>query len=176
MSPGGGTTAAFLQRFGQVGLATGEAWSETEEQAGADGDCEGEQKNGAVDVHLAQAGNGLRADTFHQVDGPVGKEDSERSAADRQHDTFRQALTEETRATGTNRDPNCHLPFACGGAGEEHGGEVGAGDEEDEPDRAEQDQKKRLHPADDLLLEGIKRRAKTVALRVVVLELRRAFP
>ena len=41
------------------------------------------------------------------------------------------------------------------------------------PSRIEE---KRLHPTDDLLLEGEKRRAKTVALRVVVLELRPHSP
>ena len=37
-------------------------------------------------------------------------------------------------------------------------------------------EKKRLHPADDLFLEREKRRAKAVGLRIVVLELRCAFP
>src|SRR5882724_7163476 len=33
VTPGRGTTAAFLERFSQVGLATGEAGSETKEQS-----------------------------------------------------------------------------------------------------------------------------------------------
>ena len=39
-------------------------------------------------------------------------------------------------AARADRDPDRHFAFAGGGAGEEHGGEVGAGDEEDEGDRA----------------------------------------
>ena len=62
-------------------------------------------------------------------------------------------MAQQTRATGTDRDADRHLPFAGRGAGEQHGGEIGAGDEEDERDRAEQDEKERLHPTDDLLLE-----------------------
>ena len=44
------------------------------------------------------------------------------------------------------------------------------------PTAPEQDEEKRLHSTDDLLLEGEKRRAKTVGLRVVVLELRPHSP
>ena len=97
-------------------------------------------------------------------------------AEDREHHTFRQALAKQTARLAPTATRIAISRSRARGAGEEHGGEVGAGDEKDEPDRAEQDQKKRLHPADDLLLERIKRRAKTVALRIVVLELRAAFP
>jgi hypothetical protein len=91
----------------------------------------------------------------------------QRGAADREHDAFRQALAKQARPARADRDSNRHLRSRAW-RGEEHGGEIGAGNEQDEPDRAKQDQKKRLHPADDLFLERINRRAKAVALRIVV--------
>ena len=167
---GGGAASAFLERFGQVRFAAGKAGNKPEEKTGADRDGEGDEEDGAVDVHLAEARDGLGADRFHEVDRPDREENADARADNREHNAFRQGLAQQSPATGTDRDANRHLAFAGGGAGEHHGREIGAGDEEDERDRAEQDEKKRFHSADDLFLERINRGAEAVGLRIVILE------
>ena len=75
-----------------------------------------------------------------------------------------------TKPARADRHADCGLAFTRGGASEHHGGEVCAGDEEDESDRAKQDEEERFHAADHLLFERINRRPEAVGLRVVILE------
>ena len=82
----------------------------------------------------------------------------------------------KTRAARADRDANRHLAFPRGGAGEEHGREVRAGDEENERDRAgENEQGSCLMPPITCSLQRKKRGAKALGLRVVVRESARAF-
>ena len=74
--------------------------------------------------------------TFHEVNRPDGENDSKSCAADRKNNALGQILTQETGATGADRDTDRHLAFARTGSRQKHGGEIGAGNEKDERDRA----------------------------------------
>ena len=62
-----------------------------------------------------------------------------------QHNALRQQLLNEPAARSAQRAANGDFAFARGGAGEHEVGNVGAGDEQDEADRAEEQQQARAH-------------------------------
>ena len=140
-SSGRGAAAAFLERFGQIGLAAGEAGTRPKSDAGADRDRESEQEERRRSMCTSlRRGIVCVPMPFHQIDRPDGEKRFPAAAPKIASTTLSVRLWRSSRdATRADRDPNRHLPFACRGAGEEHGGEIGAGDEEDERDRAEQE-------------------------------------
>jgi len=119
-------------------------------------------------MNLAQARDGLGADRFHEVDRPECEHGSGAGTENGKDDTFGQALPKQTPPARADGDANRHFPFPDRGTGEEHGGEIGAGNQQNEPDCAGKDKKKRLHTPDDRFLEGEKRGTEAIGLRIVV--------
>ena len=69
----------------------------------------------------------------------------------RQEQALGQKLADEPRAPGAERRANGHLAVARRRAREHQVGDVGAGDEQHEPDRAEQHEQRDAHVADDVV-------------------------
>src|SRR5271163_2795287 len=71
-------------------------------------------------------------------DSPSSQDYSEDAAAECEHEVFRQHLTNDAAAAGTEREAQSDFPGAGGAAHEEEVGNVHAGNEQDEDDGAEE--------------------------------------
>ena len=67
-----------------------------------------------------------------------GEQHTERAAGEREQDALGQELTQQPAAAGANRHPDGHLARPRGAARQLQVGDVGARDEEQERDRAEE--------------------------------------
>ena len=70
---------------------------------------------------------------------PVGEENSQDAAKQREQHAFRQKLADNAHASGAESEAHRHFLATRGGAGEHQAGDVGAGDEQDDSDREHQD-------------------------------------
>ena len=79
--------------------------------------------------------------------------DTQRAAAQREQNAFGQKLTDDAPRTGAQRGADRNFFLAGHGARQQQIGHVGAGDQQDAGDRAEQDQQGAARVADHLLLQ-----------------------
>jgi hypothetical protein len=77
-----------------------------------------------------------------QASPPPGEQQADRGAAQRQQDAFRQQLAHDASAVGAQRGANGELTPSSRGARQQQIGDVGAGDDQHEPDRAHQQQQR----------------------------------
>ena len=106
------------------------------------------------------------------VDGDVGEErqaerlarpqtpgeqmreaDADHGSGHREHNAFRQQLTNDATATGAEREPQRDLPAAAGGPRQQQVREVRADDEDDEPDGAPEHGQRAAKRAVDVRLQ-----------------------
>ena len=71
-------------------------------------------------------------DIESRAGGPERDERSAGAARDEEHDAFGEKLSHQATATGTDREPHRNLASTRRGAGQQHIGHVGAGNQEDE--------------------------------------------
>ena len=126
---------------------------QAEQNAGKGGDGEREQQHGGVDANVG----GARQDALVQgVDGigrQVREAEAERAAGDREHETLDQELAQQPGAGGPEREPHRNLALTERRARQQQVGQVGAGDQQDEADRAEQHQHAAPRVADHYLAQ-----------------------
>ena len=87
-----------------------------------------------------------------EVSVPYVEQKPERATGAREQQGFGQQLSKHAPAPRAKRRANRDLLALAQGASEQQVADIGAGDEEDQPDGAEQDQKHRAAIADDFLL------------------------
>ena len=73
-----------------------------------------------------------------KIKAPDREHDAHRAADDREEHAFGQASVAGVASAGAQRDANGELAFARAGAGQQHGGEIRARDQQDHRDRADQ--------------------------------------
>ena len=97
-------------------------------------------------------GTWLASSVEADVSVAVREQKPERAAGGREQQRFDQQLLKHASASRAKRRANRDLLASAQGAGEEQVADVGAGDEQDQPDGAEQHDQHRAAVADDLLL------------------------
>ena len=102
---------------------------DAEEEAGDDGDAEGEGENGAVDLDFLQTGDVAGVDGSYDVESPLGDEETGGAAHDGEEKALGEQLADDAQAAGAQGGTDGDFFFARGGAGEQEVGDVGAGDQ-----------------------------------------------
>ena len=82
------------------------------------------------------------------------------AAGERQQHAFGQQLADDAAAAGADRGADRDLALPAGGADQQQVGDVGAGDQQHEADRAEQHQQRRPHVPHELSLQRLRRRSR----------------
>ena len=103
-----------------------------------------------------------------QIQSPDGEKHAGKSADERQQNTFGEHLPQQTRRPGAERDPDGEFAFTRSGAREQHGGQIRAGDQENERDRTEKNDQRRPHSADHLIVKFVERAAEAGCRLVVI--------
>ena len=151
-----------------------EGRSEAEENSGKNGKRKREKKGLAVDADVAQARNAFRAEHVNPVDTENREDNSQRAAAKREQDTFREQLANDAASTGAQGCAHGDFFAASDGAREQEICDVGACDQENERDGAEQNYQGAAGVADYLLLQRHDSEGETaigrIFLRVILAE------
>ena len=133
---------------------------ETEDHAGQDRQTRGEGQRRGIECRLfdtRQPRGPQRPQHLHRA----GSDDDPAEAAERrQHDALGQQLADDVAATRADRGTHRDLTTADIGAREQEVDDVGAGDQQDDRDRAEQDEQRAADVAGNELLHR-NRRART---------------
>ena len=104
-----------------------------------DGHAHCEDDDGKIDGNLARARQRSRGEGGDTGLAPKGQEQADADAAEGEQQAFGQLLPEQTGGTSAEARTHGKLGATCRGPGEQQIGDVGAGDDQDETDRAEQD-------------------------------------
>ena len=140
---GVGVGALLLEGAHEVGLGGAQGRPHGEEHGGHEAEAEGGEEHGGArrrvdgerEVHRAEKGlQGIQ----QQVVAPKGDEQAERAAGEREQEALDDQLADDAAARGAEREADGDLARAGGAAGEEHVGEIEAGDEQDAARHAEQ--------------------------------------
>ena len=166
--PGRGAAAAFLEGFSQLGLGTGNRGDKAKKNPGNNGGRQGHQQHAQIEIGFGDSRDGLRTKARSKSNPQIGEQRAGQSADEGKQNAFGKHLPEQARRPGAKGDPNREFTFACSGPREQHGREIGAGNQEHERDRAEQNDQRRPHPADNLIVEFVERPAKASGRNVVI--------
>ena len=135
----GARAPACPERVGDICFRRLQRGDEAKHNAGHHRDSERKQQDGHVDrdtrlVRHVELGH----EAHDRADRAEGEQDTQDSADEGEQHAFREELTHQLAASSANRHPDRHLPRARGPASQLQIGDVGAGDEQKERDRAEQ--------------------------------------
>jgi hypothetical protein len=138
--------AGGLERVGDVGFRRVPCGREAEEHAGQQRHTQRKQQHGKIDRNarfIRHVELGHQSDD--RPDGDEGKQHAERAARQGEQHALGQQLTKQPPAAGPDRNPDGNLARPGAAAGQLQVCHVGARDEEQERDRAEQEPQTRLH-------------------------------
>ena len=134
-------TSALFQYFVEIGFRHVERRRQAEHDARAEADGGEEREDLRVHRELDPVGLAdILRGGVEQADANVREAESEQTAQDREQYALDEQLPHDTPPCGAERDPHGHLTRARGRAREQQVCDVGAGDQEDERDRAHQRQ------------------------------------
>ena len=150
LAPGPGA-ASFVERVLEPDGGGLERGRESEEDARDERDGEGGEEDARVQAHLGQARDAFRGERHEDLQRPRPERRAGHAAGHREDERLREELADRAPAAGAEGRAQRDLPLPRRGPGEEHVGDVRAGDREDEADGGEQDEQRRPHVADDLL-------------------------
>ena len=151
---GGRAARAFVRGFAEIESRGAKSRGNAEDQAGDDGNQDREQEHRAIEPNR----EGQRQTACRNVEkraerGPSQKQ-TEDAACEGKKDAFGQQLADEASASSTHRSADGYFPATVRSAGQEEIGDVGAGDEQNETNGADEKQQCRANVFDDLLLQG----------------------
>ena len=132
-----------------------EHWREAEEQAGDDGDRQREREHERIDDDVGGTRDAVRVRREQSAQTGTGEERADRCADDREHDAFGEKLLHHAAPARAERRPDGELLLARVGSREQEIGEVRARNDQHESDDALQNPDRRLHAADDVVLQRI---------------------
>ncbi len=98
---------------------------------------------------FADAGKAGGTDGQQRAHANVAEHEAEDAAGDGKHHAFGEQLADDAGAAGTHGGADGEFALAAGGAHEQEIGDVGAGDEQHEADRAEKDQQRLARAGND---------------------------
>ena len=142
-------SAAFFQALREIATAGFQGRTEAEQNSGENRGHESESQHGAADIYFLEARKTLRAELLQEFDTGIGEKNSGGAASEREDQTFREELAEQTRASRAERGADGNFAPASGIAREEKAGDVGAGDEQHERDCANEHHEGGTHVADE---------------------------
>ena len=151
-APGGGF-AGVLEGVVEIDARGAQRGSETEEHGGEEAGGQAEQQHRGVDADLIEARD-LAAAEGREGLGPVpGEHQPGGSTGESQQNAFGEQLTEQAHARSAEGGAQRDLLDAPGGASQHQVGDIGAGDQQNEADGAEQNPERPLHAADHLVAQ-----------------------
>ncbi len=136
-----------------MGAGHAEAGREAEEHGSADGDDEGPEKRGGVDVDVVEQRQRERGLMLQPRRDGEGQRKAEERTDSGEQEAFGKQLANDAAAAGAERAAECELLAARGGTCEQQVGEIDADDEQDESDGGPEDDKRTMELAADVLLE-----------------------
>ncbi len=145
---------AFPEGFLRICIGAMEGWSEAEEDAGDDGNYQGEEQDILIDADFRGTRQAVGRRRQNQAGPPTGEQHTDRCGAQRQQDAFRQQLAHDPSAFGAQRGANGELALARRGARQQQIGDISAGDDQDESDRTDQQQQRGLDVPDHVVLHA----------------------
>ena len=148
VTPGPHRPPARAERALETRSRRAERGHEPEQERARDRAHEREAEHAEIDARLLEPRNTLRTHRQHRPQERERQPESGRHAGERQHSRLREQLAHETAASRPERGPDRQLPSADGAAGDEQVGDVGAGDEEHEHARTQQQEEERPVIAD----------------------------
>lgn len=141
-------------RKGSAGGASGEECrGKSSEEGGEDGGREGEEGHRPADVELVQAGNVRRECGAESLGGPEGDQEGAGARGQGDEERFDGLLTEESGARGTDGGADGEFAATGPAASEEEIADVGASDEKNEADGAEENGERSLSVTEKKLAE-----------------------
>ncbi len=142
---------AVLQRGHQVGARDAKGWQDGRRESRRDCRGHGEREHARVRRDVGQTREVRRQQPLQGPECRQRDPDADGAARHRQQQALDHQLADQPRATGAERSPHRELAPPPGCAHQQEVGHVGAGDEQHEPDGAEEQQEHRARPANHLL-------------------------
>ena len=139
---GGDVTGVVLQGERELRRSGLPGGSQSEEDAGENGEPEGEGEHAQVRSGGERKVRGIGKQTEEGAAGPPGEENSDGAAGDRENEAFGNQLAHQQEAAGAHGKADRDLFLPADGAGEQQVGDIGAGDQQQQADDAEQDQQR----------------------------------
>ncbi|MEM9596626.1 MAG: hypothetical protein AAGD06_20325 [Acidobacteriota bacterium] len=147
---GAGGAAAVLEAGLHVETGGAEGGQEAEEHAGGEAGNDGEGQHRPVDAGGGEAGHGPGDEAHHQIEGPVGQQDTEGAAGHGEGEALRQQLLEDPAASGSEGGPHRQLPAPSEAPDHLKGGDIQADDRQQPADGPQQH-----HQALPLVADGV---------------------
>ena len=123
--------SALLQRRVEIGPRGLQRRREPEDQAGGEGDQEGEPEGAGVDADRDPDGQiGMRHPSHQQVDRPIGDQHSKAPARAGQQQAFGEQLPDQPAAAGAHGESDGDFLLPAGGPGQEQVRHVGRHDQQ----------------------------------------------
>src|ERR1700674_313384 len=134
---GGGAAAPFLEVFRDSRMCRDVGRQKAEEQSGEKRCGGGKGKNTEIHRYRMEVEEICGAGGQKSVGAPNAECDADPSADQREKQAFHQQLARDAPAGRTNGRADCHLAFATRRAGQEQAGDICAGNQQNESNRAE---------------------------------------
>src|SRR5437667_4985340 len=150
---GGGAAASLLERLRDSRMCRDVGRQKAKEQTGEKRCGEGKGKNVEIHRNETQVEEIPGASCQKSVGAPNGERHADPAPDQSEEQAFHQQLACDSPTTRADGSANGHLAFATGGAGEKQAGNVCAGNQQDESDRAEQNQQSGTQIAGNLLAQ-----------------------
>ena len=129
-----------------------ECRDDAEEQAGEQGCAKGIRDHLAVDRDGREPREARRRQGLKKLRTPRSDQQACSATDQTEQQAFGQHLAQQSAPSGAERRPNRELALPRGGAGEQQVRDVGAGDQQDEAHRTEQDDQRPLDVTHDLFV------------------------
>src|SRR6266516_5710715 len=147
-------TRALLERVVEIGARRLQRRRQAEDQTGRERDDHRERKHGAVDADLLNVRQVEPAQRAKDAGAPEREQQPQRAAEQREQRAFGQQLADQAKPSGAESGADGDLTLARRRARQQQVRGVGAGDEQNESDRAEENQKGKLHVRDHMLVQA----------------------
>ena len=143
----------LVERFAKVDACSLQRGHEAKDDAGNHRQDHREHRDGPFHANQLGAWQAGHCGTGEQRHAPRRDQQANAGADARQHHALDNQLADEAPASGAHRGADGHLLLAAHGPRQQQVGHVGAGDEQHQRDRAQQQEQRRPHVLHHLILE-----------------------
>lgn len=142
---GGRTASDRIEAAGQSRMGRLQSGSQTEEKAGEDGECAGEDEYTPIDVGVGETGRVWRESELEKLQALGGEEQPDKTAEKCEQNAFGEELADDACAVRTHGETKGDFFFTRASAGESEIRDIDAGNEKDEPNSVEEKNQARAH-------------------------------
>ena len=136
-------------------VGRGQTRDEGQQDGGDDRESGADPEHAGVDGEIERANGEARGVARQDGNHRTGDENAERGSGNAEDQALRKQSAAQGAGAGAESGANAELAFAADGAGENEIGDVGAGDDEDEPGRGEQHEENVARAGSDLIAEEL---------------------